>query len=117
MAQVVKMLLQCRPRAEIVPYITAEWGVTERTARLYVALARKDVQKEFHRREQISLTWHLKARQNLVNQAIESGDHRAALAAMQDVAKLQGLYVEKHEVTGKDGAPIEYIKLPETAKE
>jgi phage terminase small subunit len=39
------------------------------------------------------------------------------MKALELLAKYLGMLVEKHEHTGKDGAPIEYIKLPETAKE
>ena len=39
------------------------------------------------------------------------------MKALELLAKYLGMLIEKHEHTGKDGAPIEYIKLPETAKE
>ena len=39
------------------------------------------------------------------------------MKALELLSKYVGILVEKHEHTGKDGAPIEYIKLPETAKE
>ncbi len=42
---------------------------------------------------------------------------RDRLKASELLAKYAGLLTERLEITGKDGAPIEYIKLPETAKE
>jgi len=42
---------------------------------------------------------------------------RDRLKASELLAKYAGLLTERVEVTGKDGAPIEYIRLPETAKE
>ncbi len=39
------------------------------------------------------------------------------MKALELLAKYLGMLIEKHEHTGKDGAPIEYIKLPETARE
>ena len=39
------------------------------------------------------------------------------MKALELLAKYLGMLIEKHEHTGKDGAPIEYMKLPETAKE
>ena len=42
---------------------------------------------------------------------------RDRLKASELLAKYAGLLTERVEITGKDGAPIEYIKLPETAKE
>lgn len=39
------------------------------------------------------------------------------MKALELLSKYVGILVEKHEHTGRDGAPIEYIKLPETAKE
>lgn len=42
---------------------------------------------------------------------------RDRLKASELLAKYAGLLTERVEVTGKDGAPIEYVRLPETAKE
>lgn len=42
---------------------------------------------------------------------------RDRLKASELLAKYAGLLTERVEVTGKDGAPIEYIRLPETARE
>lgn len=42
---------------------------------------------------------------------------RDRLKASALLAKYAGLLTDRVEITGKDGAPIEYIKLPETAKE
>jgi len=39
------------------------------------------------------------------------------MKALELLAKYAGLLIEKHEHTGKDGGPIEYQTLPETAKE
>ena len=114
---VKRMMLQCKERAEIVQFASENWLVTERQAYTYMVRARREIQAELSRRDNISLTWHIKARQNIINHSMENNEPRVALAAMRDIAELQGLYVQKHEHTGKDGAPIEYIRLPETAKE
>lgn len=49
--------------------------------------------------------------------ATSSESMRDRLKASELLAKYAGLLTERVEITGKDGAPIEYIKLPETAKE
>lgn len=41
----------------------------------------------------------------------------AKMKALELLAKYGGLLIEKHEHTGKDGAPIQYEALPATAKE
>lgn len=96
---------------------STKWGVSSRQIAKYLARARRDIQKDFNKREAISMAWHVKARLNLIDKAMESNQHHAALSAMQDIAKLQGHYVEKVEHTGKDGAPIQYESLPAEAKE
>jgi hypothetical protein len=50
---------------------------------------------------------HLGQRRNLYAKAVSAGDYRTALAAVQDEAKLLGLYPPaKHELTGKGGKDL-----------
>lgn len=114
---VKRLLLQSKDRPEILHICSLKWGVSTRQIMTYMAKARREIQKEFHRRDALSITWHIKARQNIIDKCIEANQPHAALSALQDIAKLQGLYIEKHEHTGKDGAPIQYEALPATAKE
>lgn len=101
-----RLLLQCKSPSDIVRLGSEKWGVTERQACKYVGRARREIQKEFGRRDSISLTWHLKARQNLIDLAMETNDLSRALAAMQDIAKLQGLYIERMEHSTLDDTSI-----------
>jgi hypothetical protein len=107
-----RLLLQSKERPEILQICTGKWGVRDRQVAIYMAKARREIQKEFHRRDALSITWHIKARQNIIDKCIEANQPHAALSALQDIAKLQGLYIEKHEHTGKDGGAIE-IKWPD----
>ena len=114
-----RLLLQSKERPEILQICTRKWGGRDRQVAIYMAKARREIQKEFHRRDALSITWHIKARQNIIDKCIEANQPHAALSALQDIAKLQGLYIDKHEHTGKDGGPIpiQYTAMPEEAKE
>lgn len=103
---VKRLFLQSKERSEIVRICSQKWGISERQIVNYMAKARRDIQKEFHKRDALSLTWHIKARQNIIDKCIEANQPHAALSALQDIAKLQGLYIDKSEVTGKDGGPL-----------
>jgi hypothetical protein len=117
LAEVKRLLLQCKETAEIVQFGADKWGISHRQMYKYIAKASKDIRKELGRRDAISMTWHIKARRNLIDRAMESNELQVAQRVMQDIAKLQGLYVEKHEHAGPDGAPIPIQYLPESAKE
>lgn len=110
--EVQRMLLECKGRPEILQYMTNKYDMSVRTADFYIHRARRIIHRDLSKRETLSIGWHIRARQNIIDKATEQGDTRAALAALADIAKLQGMYIEKTEVTGKDGAPIE-IKWPD----
>lgn len=112
LAEVKRMLLQCKETAEIVQYGAHKWGIATRQMYKYIAKASADIRKELGRRDAISMTWHIKARRNLIDRAMETNEQRVALAAMQDIAKLQGLYIEKVEHSGDV-----HISYPQEFKE
>jgi len=45
------------------------------------------------------------------------GDYNSILRAAELLGKYLGMFVEKQEITGKDGAPIQYEKVSESADE
>lgn len=117
LAEVKRLLLQCKETAEIVQYGSNKWDISTRQMYKYIAKASKDIRKELGRREAISLTWHIKARRSLIDRAMETNEQRVALAAMQDIAKLQGLYIEKVEHSGTlDGMNLVFKAKEEPKK-
>jgi len=116
-AEVADMMLAGENRNEIVRFGAKKWGIKARQIEKYMVKARAALRAKINERTELSVNWHLRARMRILSQAQQQRDARASLAVLRDIGELQGLYKEKVEITGKDGAPIEYIKLPETAKE
>jgi len=116
-AEVADMMLAGENRNEIVRFGAKKWGIKARQIEKYMVKARAALRAKINERTELSVNWHLRARMRILSQAQRQRDARASLAVLRDIGELQGLYKEKVEITGKDGAPIEYIKLPETAKE
>lgn len=116
-AEIEEKLLSGESRAEIVRFCTNKYGLAARQIDKYMVRARQQLRKSINERTELSINWHIRARKRLLREANDQRDTRSALSVLRDIGELQGFYVEKHEVTGKDGAPIEYIKLPETARE
>lgn len=116
-AEVADMMLAGENRNEIVRFGAKKWGIKARQIEKYMVKARAALRAKINERTELSVNWHLRARMRILSQAQQQRDARASLAVLRDIGELQGLYKEKLEITGKDGAPIEYIKLPETAKE
>lgn len=116
-AEIKKLLLQCKETSEIVHVCSRKWDVTPRQVFKYIAKAMADIRKELGRRDAISLTWHIKARRNIIDQSMDKGDTQTALRALADIGKLQGLYVEKVEHSGTlDGMNLVF-KAKEKPKE
>ena len=85
------------------------WNVSDRQLWRYIAAADKLVKERFDARAEHLLNRHLLQRRTLFAHAMGAGDFRAALAVLQDEAKLEGLYPPtKTELTGKDGGPLHF---------
>jgi hypothetical protein len=55
------------------------------------------------------LRQHVARRQGLYARAVNKGDERSALAALRDLAELQGLYPPaRHVLTGDGGGPVRF---------
>lgn len=65
----------------------------------------------------LTLEGHLQRLEDLSNAAEAAGNYGAAITAETNRGKAAGLYAEKMELTGKDGAPVEIIQMtPEAIK-
>jgi hypothetical protein len=108
--EVFKLRLGGANFADIVQYASApeqSWGVSERQVWNYIRAADKLIVERFDARAAYLLNRHLLQRNQLFAHAMGAGDFRTALAALQDEAKLEGLYpATRREFTGKDGGPI-----------
>lgn len=111
-AEVAEMMLSGENRNEIVRFGSKKWGIGARQIEKYMVRARAALRAKINERTELSVNWHLRARMRILSQAQRQRDARASLAVLRDIGELQGLYKEKVEITGKDGAPIE-IKWPD----
>jgi len=108
---VQEYILMDYPYADIVAQCIQKWGVCDRQAKRYIQDAydsfKATLEKNFEKR----LGFHLQRRMKLLRQ-LDPEERRTAtgvraeLLVLRDIAKLEGLYIEKHEFSGKDGAPI-----------
>jgi len=83
------------------------WNVTDRQLRNYIALAGPLLAAEMESRREELVARHIAQRHHLYAKNMATGDYRAALEVLKDEAKLQGLYVETHDVNLNIDSAIE----------
>ena len=109
---VFKLLLRGASRDEILRHLAENDGTAERTAEWYIgkatqrfkALAKVDAEKERGRQ--------LARLEDLYSRLFRIQDYRTALAVLKERNELAGIYpekVQKHEHTGRDGAPMSLL--------
>lgn len=107
---VTLVLSGLRPR-EIWRFVTekSDWGISERSLSRYLGKANESIAlvAEENAERQMALA---RARlMDLYKRSINIQDYKTSLSVLRESIKLNGLYpAEKHELTGKDGGPIEY---------
>jgi phage terminase small subunit len=79
-----------------------------------VAARVAELRKPVTNAAQVSLAEHLARLSGLSEAAEKEGKYSAAVAAEIARGKAAGLYVERTELTGKDGAPIPVTSVPLT---
>lgn len=110
---VFKLLLRGADRAEILRHLatqedvdaarTGDWYIGKATQR-FKALAKVDAEKERGRQ--------LARLEDLYSRLFRIQDYRTALAVLKERNELAGIYpekVQKHEHTGRDGAPMSLL--------
>lgn len=86
---------------DIINSIVKLWGIGERQAKNYIAAAYKDF-KEFTAEDTDDrLAFHRAARLDLLKWASGNGKKQFQLKILQDLAKLDTLYIERTDVTSK----------------
>ena len=117
--EISKKMLSGKATKEICRMMSLEWGVSERQIQRYISKAYKMWHKEYQKRLKSGLDYHMAIRMKLYEEAYsgklvketkyEKGrpvttegmvgqDFRLCLEIAKDIAKLEGLYVEKHDV-------------------
>lgn len=118
-AQVSSLLLSGASRNDILQYASKKvWEVTDRQVDSYIRKSYEKWRVESEK-DDGNFDWHIEARKQLYAKCnrtvrtvvnddgtiknIPDVDYRACLAIIQDIAKLQGLYVERVEHSGSIG--------------
>jgi len=95
----VSLLLRRKPVSFIVQTISAKWNITDRQARNYIRLARKEWQKYFEKLKGDGIAYHVTQNRDLKDKAMTDGDYKLAFDIAREEAKLMGVYPsEKHDV-------------------
>lgn len=91
---------------QIVQSVTQTFGVKDRMAFRYIALAREAINDVVAENRDTIYAEHIAARRDLRRRARDSGNEHLELSVLQDEAKLFGLYPSvKHDITS-GGKPI-----------
>ncbi len=104
---------------DIVNQVSQQWDITPRMARYYVNTAFNDFRQMSGKDLETLRGYHVTARMKLLDWAMESDKRKPfALDVLQDMAKLQGLYVARHDITS-DGKEMNLVQIfiPENNRE
>jgi len=131
--EVSRRMLSGWTSKKIVQYSSEKWGISGRQVEKYIAKAYIMWHKEYQKRLKSGLDYHMAIRMKLYEEAykgktiketrLEKGkyitteksvdqDFRLCLEIAKDIAKLEGLYVEKHDVNVKGEHRI-IVEAPE----
>ena len=120
--EVSRRMLSGWSNKKIIQYSAETWGIEERQTRKYISSAYSMWHKEYKKRLKAGLDYHMAMRMKLYEEAYkgktikvtkvvkgnmvttektEDQDFRLCLEIAKDIAKLEGLYVEKHDVNLK----------------
>jgi hypothetical protein len=134
---VSKQMLKGCSTKEICRLMSSEWDVSERQIQRYISKAYTMWHKEYKRRLRAGLDYHMAMRMKLYEEAYkgntikitkitkgkmvtiektEDQDFRLCLEIAKDIAKLEGLYIERQEV-GPPGSFAEWVKAVKEEKE
>ena len=109
-AIVERLILEGKPTPAIVQTITKSWGIKQRQAYNYVNMVWDGFAKKYERSHDKILGFHIMARVNLFRKAYDDRQYYVCKQILEDLAKLQGLYVNKVAFTDPEGK-IDYGAL------
>lgn len=85
-------------RTETQKILAKRWGVTDRTAYRYVKEALDELVVDYDEFAEYSIVQHLKRLESILEDSILHNDRKSALSALDQIAKVQSLYVEKKDI-------------------
>ena len=105
--EVYKLLLKGVSRPEVVQFCAEKWGVTDRTADNYIALAKTDIYERIERDFDRSFALMHHRLEDLYKRSMKLQDYKTALAILKEHGALHNLYpAKRHELAGKDGGDL-----------
>ena len=109
-AVVQRLLVEGHSTPVIVQNISKKWDIGERQAYNYVSKAWDTFAEKYENRRDAILGFHVAARLNLFRKAYDAEQYYVCKQILEDLAKLQGLYVNKVAFTDPEGK-IDYGAL------
>lgn len=96
---------------DIISQVSVQWDITPRMANHYVKKAFEEFRAMSGKDIESLRGYHIAARMKLLDWAMESDKRKPfALDVLQDMAKIQGLYVAKHDITS-DGKEMNLVQI------
>jgi len=95
---VFALIVSGASHTEIAKYCEEKWKLKETALYDYIKDARKNILKQSEATMEENRTWHIAHRKYMLGKEMQKGNHSLALSIAQDMAKIQGLYVERHEL-------------------
>lgn len=97
-AEVIKMITKGWSRTSIIEHIQKLWDIKKSTANEYVKMAYDVLGEASDEVVENSRNIQLERLEDLLRDALESGDKANSLKALDMINRLHGLYIEKKEV-------------------
>jgi hypothetical protein len=113
--EVLRIRLDGAQRHDILQYASENgWGLTDRQVGEYIRRADNLLVERRDTKRKRVIALHIARREALYARAVNSGDHRAALAILDSQAKIQGLYLSERELRELTAAQRERLRQLES---
>lgn len=97
-AEVIKLITKGWSRTNILQWVQDQWEVSRASASDYIKMAYEVLGEASDEVIENSRNIQLERLEDLLKQALESGDKASSLKALDMINRLHGLYIEKKEV-------------------
>lgn len=95
---VFSLLVSGASHGEIAKICEEKWDLKETATYGYIKDARKNILKQSEATMEENRTWHIAHRKYMLAREMQKKNHGLALQIAQDLAKIQGLYVDRFEL-------------------
>jgi hypothetical protein len=92
---VVRMIVNCKRRSEIMEFAKIEWGVGRQTVDAYIARARAVLKEDYSHERADFIASKLSTLEKVVTASIECGQHSNAVGAIRLMSDLIGAFPDK----------------------